>query len=140
MDRGIPDEEVLKEIRTTQPEVFYLVGTPRGKIQEYEKKWLELPWRKVRESVEVKLFAEEGEHYVLAKSEGRPAKERALRRRKLARLLGKLRALQRKPPARDQLLLRMGAVRKEAGRAFGFVSIRLPGEGEEVTRQNFTFR
>jgi hypothetical protein len=33
------------------------VGTPRGKIQQYEKKWLELPWQKVRESVEVKLFA-----------------------------------------------------------------------------------
>ena len=139
MDRGIPDEEILKEIRTTQPEVFYLLGTPRSKIQEYEKKWLELPWRKVGESVEVKLFAEGGELYVLAKSAGRRAKERAIRRRKLAGLLWKLRTLHRKPPARDQLLLRLGAVRKEAGRAFGFVSLRLPREGEEVTRQNFAF-
>jgi len=139
MDRGIPDEEVLKEIRTTQPEVFYLVGTPRSKVHEYEKKWLELPWRKVRESVEVKLFAEGGELYVLAKRAGRRAKERAIRRRKLAGLLWKLRALRRKPPARDQLLLRLGAVRKEAGRAFGFVSPRLPKEGEEVTGQNFAF-
>ena len=140
MDRGIPDEEVLEEIRASRPEVFYLVGTPRSKIQEYEKKWLELPWRKVRESVEVKLFAEGGELYVLAKSAGRRAKERAIRRRKLARLLGQLRALRRKPPARDQLLLRLGAAKKEAGRAFGFVSLGLPKEGEAVTRQNFTFR
>jgi Transposase DDE domain len=139
MDRGIPSEEVLAEMRDPQREVFYLVGTPRGKIQQYEKKWLELPWRKVRESVELKLFAEEGELYVLARSEGRRAKEHAIRRRKLVRLLWKLRDLRRKSPARDQLLLRIGAAKKEAGRAFGFVRIRLPQEGEEVTRQTFNF-
>ena len=139
MDRGIPTEEVLAEMRDPQREVFYLVGTPRGKIQQYEKKWLELPWRKVRESVEVKLFAEEGELYVLAKSQGRRAKEQAIRRRKLVRLLWKLRDLRRKSPTRDQLLLRLGAAKKEAGRAFGFVPIHLPQEGEPVTRQTFTF-
>ena len=140
MDRGIPTEEVLEEMRTSEREVFYLVGTPRGKIQQYEKKWLELPWQKVRESVEVKLFAEAGELYVLAKSEGRRAKERAIRRRKLVRLLWRLRDLRRKGPARDQLLLRIGAAKKDAGRAFGFVRMRLPQEGEEVTRETFTFR
>jgi transposase len=140
MDRGIPTEEVLTEMRAPEREVFYLVGTPRGKIQQYEKKWLELPWQKVRESVEVKLFAEEGELYVLAKSEGRRAKEQAIRRRKLVRLLWKLRDLRRKSPARDQLLLRIGAAKKEAGRAFGFVRILLPQEGEAVTRQTFTFK
>jgi len=140
MDRGIPTEEVLEEMRGSKREVFYLVGTPRGKIQQYEKQWVALPWQKVRESVEVKLFAEDGELYVLAKSEGRRAKERAIRRRKLARLLKSLRKLRRSAPARDQLLLRIGAAKKEAGRAFGFVTIRLPQEREEVTRQTFTFQ
>jgi transposase len=140
MDRGIPSEEVLQEMRAAEREVFYLVGTPRGKIQQYEKKWLELPWQKVRASVEVKLFAEEGELYVLAKSVGRRAKEQAIRRRKLVRLLWKLRDLRRKSPTRDQLLLRIGAARKEAGRAFGFVRILLPKEGEAVTRPTFTFQ
>jgi len=139
MDRGIPTEEVLEEIRGSQREVFYLVGTPRGKIQQYAKRWLELPWQKVRASVEVKLFAEDGELYVLAKSEGRHAKERAMRRRKLVRLLKTLRKLRRSAPARDQLLLRIGAAKKDAGRAFGFVPLRLPREGEEVTRQTFSF-
>jgi hypothetical protein len=140
MDRGIPPEEVLQEMRAPEREGFYRVGTPRGQIQQYEKKWLELPWQKVRQSVEVKLFAEEGELYVLAKSAGRRAKEQALRRRKLVRLLWKLRDLRRKSPARDQLLLRIGAAKKEAGRAFGFVHIYLPKEGEVVTRQTFTFQ
>jgi hypothetical protein len=75
MDRGIPTEEILQEMRDPAREIFYLVGTPKGKIQQYEKKWLDLPWQKVRESVDVKLFAQDGELYVLAKSAGRRAKE-----------------------------------------------------------------
>jgi transposase len=140
MDRGIPTEEVLEEMRTADREIFYLVGTPRSKVREYEKKWLDLPWQKVRESVDVKLFTEGGELYVLAKSEGRRAKERAMRRKKLARLLRKLRAMQRSSPRRDQLLLRIGGARKEAGSAFRFLHLQLPGEGQAVTRQSFQFR
>src|SRR5205807_3079506 len=104
MDRGIPTEALLREMRTSRQETFYLVGTSRAKIREYEKQWLELPWQKVRGSVEVKLFARDGELYVLAKSEGRRAKETAMRRKKLARLLRKLRAMRRSCPKRDQLL------------------------------------
>ena len=140
MDRGIPTEAVLEEMRTSDREIFYLVGTPRSKIRRYEKKWLDLPWQKVRESVEVKLFAEADELYVLAKSEGRRAKERAMRRKKLARLLRKLRAMQRSGPRRDQLLLRIGAARKEAGSAFRFLQVQLPREGEAVTRNSFQLR
>jgi transposase len=140
MDRGIPSEELLEEMRAPGRETFYLVGTPRGKIKQYERKWLQLPWRKVRDAVEVKLFAEAGELYVLAKSEGRRAKETAMRRRKLARLLRELRALRRRCPSRDQLLMRIGAARTEAGRAFGFVNISLPKAKEEVTRQTFHFQ
>jgi transposase len=140
MDRGIPTEEILEEMRASDREIFYLVGTPRSKVRQYEKKWLDLPWQKVRESVEVKLFAEAGELYVLAKSEGRRAKERAMRRKKLARLLRKLRAMRRSGPRRDQLLLRIGAARKEAGRAFRFLHLELPLEGQAVTRHSFQFR
>jgi transposase len=138
MDRGIPTEEVLAEMRQ-QRDTFYLVGTSRAKIQQYERHWLELPWQKVRESVEVKVFAEKGELYVLARSEGRQAKERAMRRKRLARLLWKLHAMRLHPPSRDQVLLRIGAARKDAGRAARFVTIKIPPEGVQVTRHNFTF-
>jgi hypothetical protein len=77
MDRGIPTEEILQEMRDPAREIFYLVGTAKGKIQQYEKKWLDLPWQQVRDSVDVKLFEQDGELYVLAKSEGRRAKETA---------------------------------------------------------------
>jgi transposase len=140
MDRGIPTEAVLKEMREADPPVRYLVGTPRAKMRKMEQQWLDLPWRKVRDSVSVKLAAEGGEMYVLAKSEGRQAKEMAMRRKKLARLLWKLRAMRRSCPARDQLLLRLGAAKSAAGRAFGFVEIQLPSAKQAVTRETFTFR
>jgi transposase len=140
MDRGIPSEEILREMRDPAREIFYLVGTPKGKIQQYEKKWLDLPWQKVRESVEVKLFEQEGELYVLAKSAGRQAKETAMRRKRLARLFRKLRAMRRSLPSRDQLLMRLGAAKSAAGRAFQFVHLQVPGEDQEVTRETFQFR
>jgi len=140
MDRGIPTEALLREMRESRQDTFYLVGTSRSKVKQYEQKWLDLPWRKVRDSVEVKLFAEAGELYVLAKSEGRQAKERAIRRKKLARLLRKLRAMRRSCPKRDQLLMRVGAAKTDVGRAFGFVTIHLPKAGEEVTKETFTFQ
>jgi len=140
MDRGIPSEAILQEMRDPAREIFYLVGTPKGKIQEHEKKWLDLPWQKVRESVEVKLFEQEGELYVLAKSEGRQAKETAMRRKRLARLLKKLRAMRRSLPSLVQLLMRLGAAKSAAGRAFQFVHLQVPAEGQAVTRETFQFR
>jgi transposase len=139
MDRGIPSEAMLKEMRE-QEGTLYLVGTPKGRINQHEKQWLDLPWQKVRESVEVKLYQHEGELYVLAKSEGRQAKEKAMRRKRLARLLRKLHAMRKSLPKRDQLLLRIGAAKKEAGRAFGFVNIQIPGVRQTVTRETFSFR
>ena len=140
MDRGVPTEEILQEMRDPAREIFYLVGTPKGKIQQYEKKWLDLPWQQVRESVEVKLFEQDGELYVLAKSEGRRAKENAMRRKRLARLLRKLRAMRRNLPSRDQLLMRLGAAKSAAGRAFPFVHLQVPEKDQQVTRETFQFR
>jgi transposase len=139
MDRGIPSEAILAEMRNPARPVSYLVGTGKGKIKQYEKKWLDLPWHKVRDSVEVKLFEQDGELYVLAKSEGRQRKEIAMRRKRLARLLRKLRAMRRSLPSRDQLLMRIGAVKTAAGRAFGFVKIQVPEVGQPVTRESFRF-
>src|SRR5437773_5745647 len=140
MDRGIPTEAILAEMRDPARQVSYLVGTSKSKITQYEKKWLELPWQKVRDSVDVKLFATNGELYVLAKSTGRQGKETAMRRKRLVRLLRKLRAMRHSLPSRERLLMRLGAAKTDAGRAFGFVHIDVPGEQQPVTRTSFQFR
>ena len=110
MDRGIPTEETLTQMRQADPPIHYLVGTPRGRLSKLEKAFLRLPWEEARESVEVKLLDQDDEIYILAKSTGRVHKERAMRRRRLKRLWKRLHELQGQKLTRDQLLLKLLAI------------------------------
>jgi transposase len=141
MDRGIPTEEVLKEMRGSDPPVHYVVGSPKGKLTQYEASFLDQPWEAVRENVNVKVFREEkeGELYVLVRSEQRVSKERSMRRRRLKKLWKRLGELRGMKQSRDQLLMRLGAARSEAGRAYALVWIRTPGEGEPVEEKTFSY-
>ena len=139
MDRGIPTEETLAAMRAGDPPVRYLVGTPKGRLTRLEKSFSGLPWREVRESVEVKLLAEDGELYILAQSRARVLKERGMRRRRLKKLWRRLRELRGQSLKRDELLLKLGAAKKEAGRAWHLVEIRLPEARQAVTPETFTF-
>jgi hypothetical protein len=107
MDRGIPTEEVLAEMRQSDPPVHYLVGTPKGRLAKYEQELLERPWQVVREGVQVKLLPQEKELYVLAQSHDRVNKERAIRRRQLQGLTKRLKELRAMALSRDQLLLKL---------------------------------
>ena len=75
----------------------------------------------------------------IVEPENAEGKENAMRRKRLARLLRKLRAMRKSLPKRDQLLLRIGAAKKEAGRAYGFVKIQMPAASQAVTRETFSF-
>ena len=139
MERGIPTEETLAAMRAGEAPVHYLVGTPKGRLTRLEKSFVGLPWRAVRESVEVKLLTEEGELYILAKSRPRILKERGMRRRRLKKLWRRLHELRGQSLQRDQWLLKLGAAKKEAGRAWHLVDVRLPEAGQAVTPETFTF-
>jgi transposase len=141
MDRGIPTEEVLEEMRRAQVPVGYLVGTPRGRLTRYEKELMERPWERVREGVRVKLLPKDGEVYILARSERRMLKERAIRHRQLRRLLDRLGELrQQKTIDRDSLLIKLGEAKKEAGRTFRLLDIRLPQADQPVNAQTFRWK
>ena len=62
-----------------------------------------------------------------------------MRRRRLKKLLKRLQELQGQTLTRDQLLLKLGAARKEAGRPWGLVDIRLPNPDQAVTPETFRF-
>ena len=128
MDRGIPTEETLSRMRTAETPIHYLVGTPRGRLSKLETAFLTLPWEQVRDSVEVKLIEQAGELYILSRSGGRVHKERAMRRRRLKRLWKRLRELQQQKLTRDDLLLKLGAAKKEAGQAYRLVNLHLPAK------------
>jgi len=139
MDRGIPTEEVLAEMRASDPPIQYLVGTPKGVLSTLEAKLVALPWEKVREGVEVKLLPKEGELYVFAQSRDRIHKERAMRRRALRKLLTRLGQLRNMKLKRDQLLVKIGEAKAEAGRTFGLVDIQLPAPRQAVSPESFRF-
>lgn len=125
MDRGIPTEETLFLMRASDPRVFYLVGTPRGRLTQMEAQLLQLPWQRVRPAVDVKLLPRDGELYVLARSLDRRQKERAMRRRKLKALWRRLKDLSRQRLKRDDLLMKLGRAQEEAGKVFDLVELEV---------------
>jgi transposase len=135
MDRGIPTEDVLREMRAEG--IHYLVGTPKSRLSKMEQSLVDQPWSEVHEALQVKLIEQDGEVYVLARSEDRRRKERAIRRRKLKCLVQGLNALKRRSVSRDVLLQKIGALKAEVGQVKQFVRIHLPSEGELVTRTTF---
>jgi transposase len=137
MDRGIPTEATLRRMR--EDGVAYLVGTPRSLLPKPEGKLLDLPWREVHEGMKVKLLSHEGESYVLAHSGQREQKERAMWRRRFKALARGLHALRKRLPRRDTLLKRVAVLQSRAGRAAKLIRVRLPAEGEAVTRDTFRF-
>jgi transposase len=126
MDRGIPTEEVLAEMRQSDPPVSYLVGTPKGRLSRYEKALTDRAWHKVREGVEVKLLPQDNEVYVLAQSRDRIHKERSMRRRQMKRLWKRLHELVGMELTRDELLLKLGAARQQSPSAWRLVNIHIP--------------
>ncbi|PAW85910.1 MAG: IS1634 family transposase [Pedosphaera sp. Tous-C6FEB] len=131
MDRGIPTEAVLEELRQSDAKVSYLVGTPKGRLTKLEKELAQKPWQQVRPQLRVKLLPQEGEVYVLAESGARTDKERAMRRRKLRALWQRLHELQGQDLPRDQRLEKLGAARDRAGRAVaGLVQTAVSAEGK----------
>jgi len=117
MDRGIPTEAVLAELRQSEAKVSYLVGTPKGRLTKLEKDLADKPWQQVREHLRVKLLPQDGEVYVLAESGARISKERGMRRRKLQALWQRLQEIQQQDLTRDQRLEKLGGARDRAGRA-----------------------
>lgn len=142
MDRGIPTEEVILEMQQADPQIRYLVGTPKGRLTKLESELVKLPWQQARPSVRVKLLPKDKELYVFVESQDRLKKERAMRLRKLRALIKRLRELQnfKKPLTRDELLVAVGQAKEQAGRAFKLLDIQWPQQGQAINATTFTFR
>ena len=141
MDRGIPTEAVLEEMRAADPTVSYLVGTPKGRLTKLEKELAGKNWDQAKDDVSVKLLPKDNELYVLARSIPRRAKERAMRRKKLKAYWKRLKELQsRATLTRDELLLAIGAAKQKAGRnAHRLVTLHLPTTTDPVNAETFRF-
>jgi Transposase DDE domain len=125
MDRGVPTEAILAEMRAADPPVNYLVGTPKGRLNRLEKQLIDKPWRRAREGVEVKLLAQQEELYVYAQSADRVNKERAMRRRQLKWLWARLKKLALMQITREERLMKLGAARSKAPSAWRLVKTQV---------------
>jgi transposase len=129
MDRGVPTEEVLAEMRAANPPVQYVVGTPKGRLTRLERELLAKPWQEARPGVQVKLLPQDGELYVFAQSRDRVAKERAMRRRQLKWLWRRLAQIAAMKLTREELLMKLGAARSQAPTAWRLVAVAVPKTG-----------
>src|SRR5437899_1278348 len=139
MDRGIPTEAVLEQMRRSDPPVCYLVGTPKGRLSKLEAQLLALPWQKVRAGVDVKLLPQEGELYLLAQSRDRVNKERSMRRRQLQALWKRLGKLQNRILSARQLLLQLREARGRYRAAWRLLDVQFPAPPTKGPA-TFTFR
>jgi transposase len=135
MDRGIPTEDSLQKMRAIG--ASYLVGTPKGRLSKLEQSFLGQPWAKVRDGVQVKRLATEEDVYVLAQSDARIDKERGMRRKRLRRYVDRLQAIQGQALTRDQLLMKLGAAKHEAGRAANLVNVTVPKSSAKTASLEF---
>jgi transposase len=135
MDRGVPTEDSLAKMRSIG--ASYLVGTPKGRLTRLEQSFLTQPWAKVRDGVQVKRLATEEDVYVLAQSDARIDKERAMRRKRLHRYIERLKALQGQSLTRDQLLMKLGAAKHDAGRAASLVKVTWAKEAATTASLEF---
>jgi transposase len=140
MDRGIPTEEVLAEMRQSDPPVNYLVGTPKARLKKYEADLLGQPWKNVRAGVDVKLHADAGELYVFAQSRDRVAKERAMRLRSLRGLLRRLAELSAMKLPAKELLLKLGQARERYRAAWRLIDFELPEARAKDRAATFAYR
>jgi transposase len=115
------------------------VGTPKGRLSRHEQAFLEQPWQAVREGVQVKLLAQEGELLVLAESRDRVSKERSMRQRQLKGLWKRLKELAQMELSRDQLLLKLGAAKHQHPAAWRLVTVTVPEESQPIAPSNFRF-
>src|SRR5215813_12536166 len=125
MDRGIPTEATLAEMRLSDPPGQYLVGTPKGRLTKLEQALLSTPWQKARDNVSVKLLPQDDELYVFAESKDRVAKERAMRRRQLKWLWKRLAQVAAMKLKREELLMKLGSARSQAPTAWRLVNIKV---------------
>jgi transposase len=144
MDRGIPTEATLKEMREAGTQ--YLVGTPKSMLGKLDQSLADKPWQQVHEAMSVKMTEHEGEFYVLAHSDAQQLKEKAMRRRRFKIYARGLHALRRRCRegrrsriSRDTLLGRLAVLKKDAGRLAAALILHVPDEGQRPSASNFHY-
>lgn len=137
MDRGMISKETLAFLGKSGR--HYLLATKRSALAAFQNHLRSPGWRRLPErEVDIKLLKHRRVHYLLARSEPRRQKERAMRRRQrrgLARDLKKLqsRVAQGRLKKRDKIAEAIGKLKERYPKARGFVEIIIGGDAKSLT-------
>jgi transposase len=135
MDRGMISAETLRFLKRSGRQ--FLLALRRSALTKFARQLqTRNGWQRLaeHEEVEVKLVQRGRQHYLLARSQPRRRKERAIRRRQrrgLAEGLRKLQAQvrQRKLRQRDKILQRVGRLQERYPKARTFVTVAVAKRG-----------
>ena len=130
MDRGLVSKETVKFLN--QPGRRYVLATRRSELQRFAKQLRGGGWQRLAEhpEVEVKPVQRGRVFYLLARSQPRRKKERAIRRRQRRGLKRALQKLQHtittgRLKKRDTILQRLGRLKERFPKAVPFVSFNV---------------
>ena len=157
MDRGVPTDETLKQMRESG--YRYLVGARRGHVKDIGDRLDKAEWEEVQKGISVKVVRADGEGgmpgdtFVLTRSEARSLKETSMRVKKIRGAMKALFAIDarigrakwkaaepsKRKLGRDELISRLAVARTKAGRAWKLISVKLPKASEEVTPKTFSW-
>jgi transposase len=128
MDRGMISKDTLAFLE--EPGRRYLLATRRDELKRFQDELLPVGWQQMPDhpGVVVKLLKRDEVHYLMARSNDRKKKERAIRRkqrRSLALALRKLRAQVAKGrlKKRDKVLEAIGRLKGRFPKAVPFVTV-----------------
>jgi transposase len=127
MDRGMISKDTLAFLGKSGRR--YLLATKRSALAAFQKELRAPGWQRLEDrEVEVKLFKRRRVHYLLARSEPRRHKERAIRRRQRRGLAKDLKKLQGRVARgrlknRDKIAEAIGKLKERYPKARGFVEI-----------------
>ncbi len=167
MDRGVPTEKTLKEMRESG--YRYLVGAPRGHLKVLGDKLKKADWQNVQEGVDVKMAKADdvtaknadgkettvpGDTFVLTRSAARSLKETSMRAKRIRSAMKTLFRLDerigrskwrkaepsKRELTRDELIQRLAVAGSKAGGSWKMISITIPKEGEKVTPETFKWK
>ncbi len=130
MDRGMVSEANLKFLR--EKGGSYIVGTPKAMLRRFDKYLTDKDWHEVQAGVQVKLVPGPDGHetFVLARSEDRQKKEKAMHDRFVERMeagLVKLQASAQSGRLKDEALAnqRLGRLNQRYWRAASAFSVKI---------------
>ena len=130
MDRGMISKDTLAFLE--EPGRRYLLATRRDELKQFQDELLPVGWQQMHDhpGVVVKLLKRGEVHYLLARSNDRKKKERAIRRkqrRSLALALRKLRAqvARGRLKKRDKVLEAIGRLKGRFPKAVPFVTVEV---------------